>query len=138
MSQDNDFKPDQKRGFPGGFLILLVAAVLALITFQNLSSPKSHQVGFSYQVEHLVNLDLVQPEDSRKIALNDNLVTFTGVYRDAQTESSKNRYRYLELLNQNDQLKAQINRFAQELSKIRPLILESVDYFHNLKDRVYP
>jgi cell division protease FtsH len=138
MSQDNDFKPEQKKGFPGGFLLLLVAAVLALITFQNMSAPRSHQVGFSYQVEHLVNLDLVQPEDSKKIALNDNLVTFTGEYRDVQTDTSKNRYRYLELLNQNDQLKAQMTKLSSELSKLKPLVLESVDFFYNLTGFVFP
>jgi cell division protease FtsH len=138
MSQDNDFKPEQKKGFPGGFLILLVSAVLALITFQNLNAPRSHQVGFSYQVEHLVNLDLVKPEDSKKIALNDNLVTFTGAYRDQQTEASKNRYRYLELLNQNDQLKSAIARLSVDLAKLKPLVLESVDYFYNLTGYSFP
>jgi cell division protease FtsH len=132
MSQDNDFKPDQKKGFPGGFLVLLASAVLALITFQNLSAPRSHQVGFSYQVEHLVNLDLIQPEESKKIALNDNLVTFTGVYRDQQTDLSKNRYRYLELLNQSDRLKSELTRLKSELTNLKALSLESVDYFYNL------
>lgn len=135
---DNDFKPEQKKGFPGGFLVLLVAGVLALITFQNLSAPRSHQIGFSHQVEHLVNLDLVKPEDSQKIALNDNLVTFSGSYRDQQTELSKNRYRYLELLNQNDQLKIELNRLSTELSKLKPLVLESVDYFYNLTGYPFP
>lgn len=135
---DNDFKPEQKKGFPGGFLVLLVAGVLALITFQNLSAPRSHQVGFSHQVEHLVNLDLVKPEDSQKIALNDNLVTFSGAYRDQQTDLSKNRYRYLELLNQNDQLKAELSRIGAELAKIKPLVLESVDYFYNLTGYAFP
>ena len=132
MSQDNDFKPDQKKGFPGGFLVLLASAVLALITFQNLSSPRSHQVGFSYQVEHLVNLDLIQPEESKKIALNDNLVTFTGIYRDQQSDLSKNRYRYLELLNQSDRLKSELSRLKTDLANLKSLALESVDYFYNL------
>ena len=132
MSQDNDFKPDQKKGFPGGFLVLLASAVLALITFQNLSSPRSHQVGFSYQVEHLVNLDLIQPEESKKIALNDNLVTFTGIYRDQQSDLSKNRYRYLELLNQSDRLKTELSLLKTDLANLKSLALESVDYFYNL------
>jgi len=138
MSQDNDFKPDQKKGFPGGFIMLLAAAILALITFQNMGAPKSQQVGFSYQVEHLVNLDLIQPEDSKKIALNDNLVTFTGQFRDQQTDVSKSRYRYLELLNQNDQLKAELTRLQQEIAKIKPLVLDSVDYYYNLTGYAFP
>jgi cell division protease FtsH len=138
MSQDNDFKPDQKKGFPGGFLILLLATVVALITFQNLGAPRSHQVGFSHQVEPLVNLDLIQPEDSKKIALNDNLVTFTGVYRETLSETSKVRYRYLELLNQTNQLKTELSRLSLELDKLRPVILDSVDYFYNLTGFPFP
>jgi cell division protease FtsH len=138
MSQDNDFKPDQKKGFPGGFVILLIAVVLALITFQNMGAPRAQKVGFSYQAEHLVNLDLIQPDDSKKIALNDNLVTFTGQFREQQTDLSKNRYRYLELLSQNDLLKSQMNRLSTELNKLKPLVLESCDYFYNLTGFDFP
>ena len=66
-------KPESKRGFPGGFFIFLLAAILIILTVQNLNSEKTAKVSFSHQIEHLVNLDLIQKEDSRKIALNDNL-----------------------------------------------------------------
>ncbi len=77
MSNDN-MKPESKRGFPGGFFIFLLAAILIILTVQNLNGEKTAKVAFSHQIEHLVNLDLIQKEDSRKIALNDNLVTFSG------------------------------------------------------------
>ena len=67
-------KPESgRRGFPGGFFLFLLAVVLVILTVQNLGGGKTAKVGFSHQLEHLVNLDLVQKEESRKIALNDNL-----------------------------------------------------------------
>ena len=82
MNNDNKMSSDPKRGFPGGFLIFLLAAILIILTVQNLSGDKTNKVGFSHQVEHLVNLDLIQKEDNRKTALNDNLVTFSGKFKD--------------------------------------------------------
>lgn len=76
MSGDNNFKSERK-GFPGGFFIFLLAIVLIILTVQNVHNEKTAKVAFSHQVEHLVNLDLLQKEESRKVALNDNLVTFS-------------------------------------------------------------
>ena len=54
-------KPEPtKRGFPGGFFIVMLAVVLGILTLQNLSQEKTAKVSFSYQLEHLVNLDLIQ------------------------------------------------------------------------------
>ena len=64
---------------------------------QNFIDTKFAKVSFSYQLEHLVNLQLLQPEDSHKIALNDNLVTFSGKFRDRLTDEGKNRFKFLEL-----------------------------------------
>src|ERR1700687_368804 len=104
MSQDNKNKTEPKRGFPGNFILLLLATILVILTVQNLSSEKKAKVSFSHEVEHLVNLDLLQPGDSRKIALNDNLVTFSGKFKDRLSDESKVRYKFLELLNKNHQL----------------------------------
>lgn len=69
-------KTEQKKGFPGGFLILVLAAFVLLFGAQILSSDKSARVSFSHQLEHLTNLQLTAPEENYKIAQNDNLVTF--------------------------------------------------------------
>jgi len=100
-------KPESKRGFPGGFFIFLLAAILIILTVQNLGGDKTAKVAFSHQLEHLVNLDLIQKEDSRKIALNDNLVTFSGKFKDKQSDDAKARFRYLDLLNRNHELSGQ-------------------------------
>src|SRR3990167_2293753 len=103
-NQKNGQKPGQKKGFPGGFLVFLLAALLIFLTVQNLSSGQTAKVAFSHQVEHLVDLDLIQPSESRKIAQNDNLVTLTGKFRNQVTDESKARFKYLELLSRHNDL----------------------------------
>jgi len=136
MSNDNknrpEQRPDQRKGIPGGFFIFLFAVILVILTVQNLSSDQTGKVSFSHQVEHLVNLDLIQPEDNRKIALNDNLVTFSGKFRDRQTDEDKARYKYLELLNKNHELSAQEGRLKEELAGLQKNVADSADWFLHL------
>src|SRR6185295_486833 len=106
MGEENKNKPDRKKAFPFGFLIFLVASILILLSLQGLQGDKRAKVAFSHQLEHLVNLDLLQGEESRKIALNDHLVTFYGKFKDRLSDDAKARYRYLELLNRDHELRA--------------------------------
>jgi len=76
VRNDKKLKPDSKKGFPGGFFIFLLAAILIIMTMQSLSSGKMANVSFSHQLEHLINLDMIRPEDSRMTAHNNNLVLF--------------------------------------------------------------
>ncbi|MBS0603903.1 MAG: ATP-dependent zinc metalloprotease FtsH [Verrucomicrobia bacterium] len=138
MSNDNMKPESNKRGFPGGFFIFLLAAILIILTVQNLNSEKTAKVGFSHQLEHLVNLDLIQKEDSRKIALNDNLVTFSGKFKDKQTDEAKSRYRYLELLNRNHELTGQKKELDQELTGSRQNVKEASDLFLRLSGQPIP
>lgn len=132
-------KPDSnKRGFPGGFFIFLLAAILIILTVQNLNSEKAGKVAFSYQLEHLVNLDLIQKEDSRKIALNDNLVTFSGKFKDKQSDDAKSRYRYLDLLNRNHELTSQKSDLDQQLAASRQSVKESSELFLQLTGQGVP
>jgi len=129
MGEDNK-KP--KRGFPGGFLIFLLAGILIFYSVQSMNREKMGKVSFSHQVEHLVNLDLVQKDESKKIALNDNLVTFSGKFRDSTSDESKARYRYLELLNGSHQLKIEQAALVTELSQYKKDVIRSADWFLNL------
>lgn len=133
----NDDK-DLKKGFPNGFVWFLLAAFFLALMVQNFMDTKFAKVSFSYQLEHLVNLQLIQPEDSRKIALNDNLVTFSGKFRDRLTEDGKNRYKYLELLNSNHELQREKERLAQELETQREKILDSASLFLQLTGQPIP
>lgn len=85
----DDKKQDFKKSFPNSFIWFLMAAFLFALMVQNFIDTKFAKVSFSYQLEHLVNLQLLQPEDSRKTALNDNLVTFSGKFRDRLTDEGK-------------------------------------------------
>lgn len=125
----NDKKPDLKKSFPGGFIWLLMSAILFMLMLVNYIDTKFSKVAFSYQLEHLVNLQMLQPEDSRKMALNDNLVTFSGKFRERLTEDGKARYKYLELLNRNHELQQDKEVDAKELLALRGKVVEAADRF---------
>ena len=128
----DDKKQDFKKGLPGGFFWFLMAAFILALMVQNFIDTKIANVSFSYQLEHLVNLQLNQPEESKKTALNDNLVTFSGKYREQQTEEGKNRFKYLELLNANHQLLNNEKRLDGEINTLKEKSLESAELFVHL------
>lgn len=138
MSNDNKIKPDPKRGLPGGFIVFLLAAILIILTIQNLTGQKMAKVSFSHEVEHLVNLDLIQREDSRKIALNDNLVTFSGKFKDRISDESKARYRYLDLLYKNHELAASQQHLVDEMTALKQNVKDAADWFLHLSGIVIP
>lgn len=137
MSNDN-LKPEPKKGFPGGFFIFLLAAILVILTIQNLSNEKAGKVAFSHQVEHLVNLDLIQKDEGRKIALNDNLVTFSGKFKDRQSDEAKARFRYLELLERNHELTGQENDLDSQMAATKKSAYDAADLFLHLSGLSIP
>lgn len=134
---DDDKKQD-KKGLSNNFIWFLMAAFLFALMVQNFIETKHAKVSFSYQLENLVNLQLIQPEDSRKVAEKDNLVTFSGKFRERQTEEGKNRYKYLDLLNTNHKLITEKDRIAQELNGLKDKITESADLFLQLSGIAIP
>lgn len=120
---------DPRKGFPGGFLLFLLAAILIIIGIQSFTADQAGKVSFSHQVEHLTNLDLIVPDQNRKIAQNDNLVTFSGNFRDTLSDESKERYRYLELLNVEHGLTGEQHRLAAELDVLQKNVLDASDLF---------
>lgn len=134
----DDKKQDFKKSFPNSFVWFLMAAFLMALMVQNILDTKFSKVSFSYQLEHLVNLQLIQPEDSRKTALNDNLVTFSGKFRDRLTDEGKNRFKYLELLNSNHELVNEKDRLEKELVGQRSKITDSAEWFLSLSGLAIP
>lgn len=124
-----DKKNDLKKNLPNNFVWLLMAIFLLALTLQSYLDFHQGKVGFSYQLEHLVNLQLVQPEDSVKTAANDNLVTFSGKFRERLTEEGKNRYKYLELLHEHQVLAQEKERTDQEITENKTKSLEAADFF---------
>lgn len=132
MANDNQFKQDSKKTFPTSFFFFLLMAVMIVILIQNYMGQKMANVSFSYELEHLVNLDLIQPEDSKKIALNDNLVTFSGRFRERETEEGRKRFKFLELLNQNHILTSDESQQVKDLNALQGSIKEASDWFLHL------
>jgi cell division protease FtsH len=137
MSSDNNSKPE-KKGFPGGFFLFLLAAILVILTIQGMNNEPMAKVSFSHQAEHLVNLDLIQSGASNKVALNDNLVTFSGKFKDSLSSEGVARYRYLTLLNANHEERMQLNKNAMQLDALRQNVLSSADYFLHISGLEIP
>ena len=138
MNDDNKMRPESKKKLPNGFFFFVLAAILAFLIFQNYSNDKGGKVSFSYQVEHLINLDLLDKEYNKKIALNDNLVTFTGKFKDSLTDESKARYRYLELLGKNFDYQEQLKRINKDLGSLEKNVREAGDLFLHLSGIAIP
>lgn len=138
MNHTNKSRPNPKKGFSGNFIIFLLGALLVFFVFQNFSSTQTAKVGFSHQVEHLVNLDLIQPIESRKIAQNDNLVTFKGKFRDRLTDEARGRYKYLDILNRHNQLNEEQNQLKKEFQSLKKNVIESADWFLHLSGITIP
>lgn len=129
MRNDKRVKPDSKKGLPGGFFVFLIAAILILMAIQSLTSGKMAKVSFSHQIEHLVNLDMIEPLESRMIAHNNQLVTFSGKFKGALSEDSKQRYRYLELLEEHDALVQEDIRIEEQIASLKVNVLDASRYF---------
>lgn len=135
---NDDQKQDLKKGFSNSFVWLLLAAFLLMMLVQNMIETKKANVSFSYQLESLINLQLLQPEDSRKIALNDNLVTFSGKFRERVTEEGKQRFKYLELLHSQIDLEQQQQQLTTQLEAMRGAITEAAEWFLLLTGQPLP
>lgn len=125
----NRNQKEPKRGFPGGFLLFVIAVILIILTVQTLTNDKLGKVSFSYQLEHLVNLDLLKPQSNKKIAQNDNLVTFLSKFRDATTQDGEDRFNYLTLLNQKHEYEAQEEELSKELAIQKKNVIKAAEVF---------
>ncbi len=137
MANEKNSK-DSKRGFPGGFIVFLLAAIVIMLTVQSLTSDRLGKVSFSHQVEHLINLHLTVPEENHKIAQNDNLVTFGGKFREKTSEESEERYRYLELLNTNHELTTRQETLTHDIDLSRKSVTDAADLFLQLSGQSIP
>jgi cell division protease FtsH len=138
MANDKKLKPDQKKNFPTTFFLFLLAIILVVITVQNFMATKNAKVAFSHQVEHLVNLNLIIPEESRKVSLNDNLVSFSGKFRENETDEGRKRYRYLELLETNHSLKNQQEEILINLNRLDGEIRDAANWFLEISGEPIP
>lgn len=127
-----------KKGLPGNFFLFLLATILIIIGVQTLTSSDAGRVSFSHQAEHLTNLHLTVPEENRKIAQNDNLVTFTGRFRDQLSDETQERYRYLEYLNKHHELQTASNRIAEDLDELQKNVRDAADLYLRVSGAILP
>ena len=119
MPEDDKGPSSPKKGFSPGFFMILMGLILAFLAFQNYGSAPFAKVSFSHQLEHLVNLDLLDPQESRKVAVNDSLVSYSGKFRQTLPEDAKVRYNFLELLYNRNQLREKQELMNGELPKLQ-------------------
>ena len=132
---NDDKKNEPKRNFSNSLVLIVMGVILALIIVQNFMETKVAHVSFSYQLEPLVNLDMVQPEESRKTAASGNLVTFSGRFRDRLTDEGKNRYKYLELLDQSHELKLEKSQLEAQLNAQKKRVQDAATLFLNIQGK---
>ncbi len=125
----DDKNPDTKNGYSNSFIWFLMAAFFFALMVQNFFETNFAKISFSYQLEPLVDLQLIQPEDSRKTAINDNLVTFSGKFRDKLTDEGKARFKFLDLLNTNHELAGQLERIKVDLAAQKIKVMDAIDWF---------
>lgn len=128
----------ERRGPSGSFILFLLLALFIALTVQNFLTSKHAKVSFAYQVQHLVNLQLIQPAESRMTAQSNNLVTFYGRFREQLTQEGQKRYQYLQLLDQQENLKNQKLDRASDIAKDRSAILVAADTFLHLSGLPMP
>lgn len=131
-------RPEGKKLFPNSFLLVLFAIVLLVVTVESFLDTRFANVSFSYQLEHLANLQLVAPDESRKSAVNDRLVSFSGKFREGVTEEGKKRYKYLQLLDTHHVLLAEKKELDNDLQQLRTKILNAADWFLHLSGQAIP
>jgi cell division protease FtsH len=130
MSNDNK-NPDRKKNFPG-VLIFFIIGAFALLLMKNTGAEERANVSFSHQIEHLVNLDFLQAKHSNKVAINDNLVSFSGKFRDKKTEEGENRFRFLTLLDENKALSVEDKLAKEKMAASEIEMKKAAAYFYEL------
>lgn len=135
---NDEKKPEPKKSFSNSLVLIVMGVILSLIVIQNFVETKVARVSFSYQLESLVNLDMIQPEDSRKTAAASNLVTFAGRFRDRLTDEGKSRYKYLELLDSSHELAQEKDRLQTQLEITKRRVDDAAALFLQISGQPLP
>lgn len=136
MADFNNTPP--RRGVPGGFLVFIFAIILIILTLQSLSPGKMGRVSYSHQLEHLENLHLIDRDQSRKVAVNDNLVTFSGRFLGQVSAEGKERFQYLTLLNQQQEWAVEKEKLNASLTLLKKNVTAAATYFLSISGLSVP
>lgn len=125
---------DEKKNIGGGLGLFLLAVLVAVMYMQSFFEAKLAKVSFSYQVEHLVNLDLIKQEDSKKTATASNLVHFSGKFQENLSDSARHRFRFLELTHQLHEVDAQQKELLSERDHLKNQALDAIALYSAIWD----
>lgn len=131
-------RPDQKKNISQMWLPILIGLFFSLMIVQNVLDKKTAKVSFSYQLEHLVNLDLLDPQESRKTAVSNNLVTFAGTFRNAKTAVGKKRFQFLTLLEQKNEKLIEKKRLLDEVAQEKRYVEAATKQFFHIVGQKLP
>lgn len=129
---------DDKKNIGGGLGLFLLAVLIAVMYMQSFFDAKLAKVSFSYQIEHLVNLDLLKQEENKKTATAPNLVNFSGKFQENLSDASRHRYRFLELTQQLHEIQAQQIDLTHERDKLSQQAGEAIDLYAQLANLEVP
>lgn len=138
MFGKNDKPPGKKRRLPSGMFFFILLGLFFFLTMNSKTGTKEATVGFSYQLENLVNLDLINPDKSKKVALNDNLVTFSGQFRDEKSETGQQRYNFLSHLFERNKLGEKRLELTGQLDAEKSRVLAAADWYLHLMGIALP
>ena len=123
---------EEKKNIGGGLGLFLLAVLVAVMYMQSFFDAKLAKVSFSYQLEHLVNLDLVKAEESKKTATASNLVNFSGKFQESLSDTARHRFHYLELTKQLQDLEKQRHDLTTERDTLKAQALEAIHLYAQL------
>lgn len=128
--QKNNQGNDSQKGSSGGFFLVIVAAILALISFQSLNRVEGASISFRHQLEHAVNLALLRPEENKMSSTGaDGVVTFSGKFATELSTDSQASYAFLAELNSKNLLLPEIQSLEENLPKLKKDALLSSELF---------
>jgi len=134
-----DNRPQREGKKPlGNFWLFVFAILLIFFAVQSLTGDNKAKVSFSHQLQHLVNLDLIDPAHSYKVAQNDKLVTFSGKFRTQLPEDAKQRFEYLQLLNREHDLNTEKVHLQEEMIKQKEQIASTAKWFLEISGMSIP
>ena len=137
FGKDNKKTPEGRKPL-SGFWFFVFAIILIVLAVQSLNDDGKAKVSFAHQLQHLVNLDLIDPSQSHKIAQNDNLVTFSGKFRNEVTAEGKERFAYLQLLNREYELKEEKTKLQEDMQTQRQQITKAAVVFFQITGEEVP
>lgn len=121
-----------KKGLGGGFGLFLVVALLTVMWLQSYFEGQSAKVAFGYQVEHLVNLELLQESESKKTVTAPSLFSISGKFSDALSDSARQRFHYLELLADKNSALLLNEKLEQQKKALENSCLAAADLYLHL------